>query len=296
LPLKKSRLDTDILSEIGKAVDPIVSRNATAYGAAFGRYTLSTITVISPWPAVVAGRNLRSSDNRLPPGPGFPKFPGDWTRVTATGDRALRYLIDGYNLMHAKGLMQHKFRGDGLHRARLKFLDAVLGQLGPLDTARTTVVFDAALPPRNRPAREEYKGLTVLYAVGEENADAVIERLIEQHSAPKQLAVVSSDRRVREAARRRGSRSVEADAFWVGSHRRSSEETPHVRKRASDSSDTDRPTRVDPAEARRLAAEFAEADRDLAHSDFPGNRSPLHPSDEEIRQIEGEVENEEWSP
>ncbi len=36
--MNKSLLDTDILSEIGKGIDPNVARNAAAYRGAFGQY------------------------------------------------------------------------------------------------------------------------------------------------------------------------------------------------------------------------------------------------------------------
>ncbi len=44
--MNKALLDTDIFSELGKGVDPAVARNGTAYLAAFGRYTLSVVTVM----------------------------------------------------------------------------------------------------------------------------------------------------------------------------------------------------------------------------------------------------------
>jgi predicted nucleic acid-binding protein len=44
--LNKALLDTDILSEVIKAVDPTVASNATTYRRAFGSYTLSAITVM----------------------------------------------------------------------------------------------------------------------------------------------------------------------------------------------------------------------------------------------------------
>ncbi|MGA8350168.1 MAG: hypothetical protein WBQ29_08150 [Isosphaeraceae bacterium] len=43
--MNKSLLDTDILSEIGKGIDLTVARHAAAYLSAFGRYTLSAVTV-----------------------------------------------------------------------------------------------------------------------------------------------------------------------------------------------------------------------------------------------------------
>jgi tRNA(fMet)-specific endonuclease VapC len=44
--VNKSLLDTDILSEIGKGIDQIVARNATAYRQTHGSLTLSVISVM----------------------------------------------------------------------------------------------------------------------------------------------------------------------------------------------------------------------------------------------------------
>ena len=44
--MNKALLDTDILAEIIKGFDQTVARTATAYHQAFGRYTLSAITVM----------------------------------------------------------------------------------------------------------------------------------------------------------------------------------------------------------------------------------------------------------
>ena len=43
--MNKSLLDSDIVSEIGKAIDPVAARNATAYRQAFGRYTITAVSV-----------------------------------------------------------------------------------------------------------------------------------------------------------------------------------------------------------------------------------------------------------
>lgn len=59
--MNKSLLDTDILSEIGKGIDPNVVRNATAYRDAFGRYTLSVISIME----VVRGFQAKQSAARL---------------------------------------------------------------------------------------------------------------------------------------------------------------------------------------------------------------------------------------
>ncbi len=59
--MNKSLLDTDILSAIGKGIDPTVARHAAAYLSAFGRYTLSAVTVAE----VIWGLEKRQSFRRL---------------------------------------------------------------------------------------------------------------------------------------------------------------------------------------------------------------------------------------
>lgn len=59
--MNKALLDTDILSEILKGIDPNVVRNATVYRNAFGRYTLSVVTVME----VVRGFQKKQNQGRL---------------------------------------------------------------------------------------------------------------------------------------------------------------------------------------------------------------------------------------
>jgi len=59
--LNKALLDTDILSEVSKGIDPNVIRNATAYRNAIGHYTLSTVTVME----IVRGFQKNQSARRL---------------------------------------------------------------------------------------------------------------------------------------------------------------------------------------------------------------------------------------
>ena len=59
--MNKALLDTDILSEIGKGIDPNVVRNAAAYRNAYGRYTLSVITIVE----MVRGFQKKQSTRRL---------------------------------------------------------------------------------------------------------------------------------------------------------------------------------------------------------------------------------------
>jgi tRNA(fMet)-specific endonuclease VapC len=59
--MPKSLLDTDIFSEILKGVDQVVVQRAIDYRAAFGRYTISAITVME----VVKGLHKVSREDRI---------------------------------------------------------------------------------------------------------------------------------------------------------------------------------------------------------------------------------------
>ncbi|MGO9468452.1 MAG: type II toxin-antitoxin system VapC family toxin [Isosphaeraceae bacterium] len=59
--MNKALIDTDIFSELGKGVNQTVAGNGAAYRAAFGRYTVSVITVME----IVRGFQKKQSPRRL---------------------------------------------------------------------------------------------------------------------------------------------------------------------------------------------------------------------------------------
>jgi hypothetical protein len=122
------------------------------------------------------------------------------------------YLIDGYNLLHAMGILAGKVKPLGLERARLRLQEFLVSAFGE-GASQVTVVFDAARAPPKVPREQTYKGLTVLLAVGQEAADDLIETLIARHSSPRHLAVVSSDHRLRTAAGRKGATAMTCGEF-----------------------------------------------------------------------------------
>src|SRR5262245_66096936 len=100
------------------------------------------------------------------------------------------YLIDGYNLLHAMGVLRGRVGPQGLEKARGRLLGLLHGAFGD-ESNHVTVVFDAAKAPPGVDEGQDYHGIQVRFAVGEFEADDVIEELIRRASAPKQLSVVS---------------------------------------------------------------------------------------------------------
>jgi predicted RNA-binding protein with PIN domain len=113
----------------------------------------------------------------------------------------MRYLLDGYNLLHAMGLLAGKVGPHGLEKARLALLGRLLGDHGSA-AAGVRVVFDASRAPPDAVPEEHYQGIHIFYALDGE-ADDVIETLIHHDATPRTLTVVSDDHRIQRAARRR---------------------------------------------------------------------------------------------
>lgn len=124
-------------------------------------------------------------------------------------------LIDGYNLLNAVGIIGRGVGPGGLERSRLALLNFLAESLDPEEVARTTVVFDAGDAPPGLPRVVEHRGITVRFASGYEDADALLEELIQAESAPRRLTVVSSDHRLHRAARRRKAKPVDSDAWYA---------------------------------------------------------------------------------
>jgi uncharacterized protein len=124
----------------------------------------------------------------------------------------VRFLIDGYNLMHAAGVVGHR-RVTHLKPARRRFLDWLADATrGRDDTLR--VVFDGQAAPADT-GEEIYRGIQVRFAF-RATADDVIEEELAGASRGS-LVVVSDDSRLHEAARRRGCAAWGCDRFvdWL---------------------------------------------------------------------------------
>ena len=153
-------------------------------------------------------------------------------------------LIDGYNLLHASGILPGGFGPSTLERSRQALLNFLLHSLEERELTRTTIVFDSNDAPPGLPDTMKHGAITVYFARGYENADAMIEELILRDSAPRQLTVVSSDHRIQRAARRRRAGAVDSDVWYSDVCRRRAEqrEEQPVKPVASPMAEPDRDT------------------------------------------------------
>ena len=125
-----------------------------------------------------------------------------------------RIVIDGYNLIFQCGLQGKRRDSLALEKARQRAISTIRKWLGE-DLNRAAIVFDACrLPIKENHNVSQVGGLTIIYAVDFDDADSMIEEIIRTHSSPKQLLVVSSDNRVKNAALRRNAKAVNSDTWY----------------------------------------------------------------------------------
>jgi hypothetical protein len=163
-------------------------------------------------------------------------------------------VIDGYNLLHASDVFGQGPGRTSLESSRRALLDFLADHLPAKDLSDVTIVFDASGAPPGLPREEVYRGIAVRFAPRREDADAVIERLIEEHGQPQALVVVSSDHRIQRAARRRRATSIDSDVWYTQLVREAqSRPAPREVKPAPP---------VDPEDVARWVREFSDEARD----------------------------------
>lgn len=131
------------------------------------------------------------------------------------------FLVDGYNLYHAAT----RFSTDWAGLVPLKLCDLIAEDMQRLRDA-AIVVFDGTRP-RDQVTRIEPEGFVKLaYSGPYQEADDVIEDLIRRNSAPRRLIIVTSDRRIHKAARKRRAKSIKAQDYLLALIRRASAPQP----------------------------------------------------------------------
>lgn len=118
-------------------------------------------------------------------------------------------LVDAFNVLHRTGVLPPELAGP-----ELRDLAALVGASRYRGEA-VVLVCDGVCPGVGHagPAATRIGEARVLYAGGGREADDEIERLIGVSTTPRRLTVVSDDRRLRRAARRRGARSMRSGTF-----------------------------------------------------------------------------------
>ena len=117
-------------------------------------------------------------------------------------------IIDGHNLLHSI-VKLHEDSGP-ISDVKLcwiisRYLKAI-GETGE-------IVFDGA-GPRDKSQFDNIANLEVFFAGLGSDADTVIEDKIRANSAPRRLSIISSDRRLRDAARTRKATAIKSEVFW----------------------------------------------------------------------------------
>ena len=131
----------------------------------------------------------------------------------------MRYLVDGYNLMHAAGLAVPEHSGPkALESARKRFLDW-MADLPAIRKATAPpnirIIFDAQNSHKDF-GTTTYRGLVTTFSFGE-TADDTIETLVSREPQPEKLHVVSNDHRLKIAARKAKCLPMTCEAFidWL---------------------------------------------------------------------------------
>ena len=169
------------------------------------------------------------------------------------------YVIDGYNLIHALGMIRRDAGPRGLEAARTQLLQFLAQSFGD-NSSSVTVIFDAKHAPRGAVRDQVFHGMSVRFAPKEQSADDLIETIIQEHAAPRSLVVVSNDARLQNAAQRRLARAWSHEALLDFLEQRPvSKTSPDADEKSQGGS---------PEETRRWQREFADLKDDPSLREF----------------------------
>lgn len=118
-------------------------------------------------------------------------------------------LVDGNNLLYAA------LEADPERPPSRSTLCLRLGQWARRTGEKVVVVFDGRSPAEGLARQISGSDVSVRYSGAGISADDVLTEAIESDSAARLLLVVSSDREVARAARRRRAKTMRSDRFWA---------------------------------------------------------------------------------
>jgi hypothetical protein len=121
-------------------------------------------------------------------------------------------VVDGHNLLWAVQELSDEVVSDVQ-------LCRIVGRYLKLTGENGQIIFDGIGPP-DKSGFDNISDVEVFFAGQNTDADTVIEKKITASTAPKRLTVVSTDRRLRRAARARKASAIKSEDFWVAVQKR----------------------------------------------------------------------------
>jgi predicted RNA-binding protein with PIN domain len=118
------------------------------------------------------------------------------------------FFIDGTNLLHSV----QKDDPDSGPISDVQ-LCHIIGSYLKQTSQSGEIIFDGTGPP-DKSGFDGISNLEVFFAGLGTDTDTVIEDKISLNTAPRRLRIVSSDRRLRKAARARKATSIKSEVFW----------------------------------------------------------------------------------
>jgi predicted RNA-binding protein with PIN domain len=119
-------------------------------------------------------------------------------------------LIDGNNLLFAARAAEES----NLLIGRSMLCDR-LGMWARRRHETVHVVFDGPAPAPALASQIAHPDIHVSYSGGGVSADAVVVDILENHSAARLFVVVTTDREIARAAKRRRAKPVRSEVFWA---------------------------------------------------------------------------------
>ena len=169
----------------------------------------------------------------------------------------IRIIIDAYNLIFQCGLQPKNLDSPlALHRTRVRLVQELSERIEESQRSEVLLVFDAKNPRGHSTPDLVGLGFKIAFACDYEDADAMVIALLQKHSQPRQLTVVSSDHRIQTAATRREATAIDADVWF--------DQMEHTGSRPALSRNSGKPkVKMSDAETQKLIDEFS----DLSDSD-----------------------------
>jgi predicted RNA-binding protein with PIN domain len=122
-------------------------------------------------------------------------------------------LIDGYNLLHAAGLARRRYGPGEFQRVRSRLQQLLRDSLNSEVLADSVTVFDSNDSGSEANETAVPGECPVRFSTAGRDADAEIEYLLSVHSSPRQVVIVSSDRRLQTAASRKNAGWIDSEDF-----------------------------------------------------------------------------------